>query len=58
MVVAESVGKAKGFLNGARAALNVGEGDSCALPLLSCRLLGGDRDFSLRWGSPRQVEAR
>jgi uncharacterized protein (UPF0332 family) len=30
MVVAESVRKARGFLNGAKAALNVGEGDSCA----------------------------
>ena len=30
MVVAESVRKARGFLNGAKAALDVGEGDSCA----------------------------
>jgi uncharacterized protein (UPF0332 family) len=30
VVVAESVRKAQGFLNGAKAALNVGEGDSCA----------------------------
>ena len=29
-MVAESVRKAKGFLNGAKAALNVSEGDSCA----------------------------
>ncbi|MFA4016298.1 MAG: hypothetical protein RUDDFDWM_001401 [Candidatus Fervidibacterota bacterium] len=29
-VVAESVGKAQGFLNGAKAALNISEGDSCA----------------------------
>ena len=28
-MVAESVRKAKGFLNGARVALDVGEGDSC-----------------------------
>jgi uncharacterized protein (UPF0332 family) len=30
MVVTESVRKARGFLNGAKAALDVGEGDSCA----------------------------
>lgn len=29
-MVAETVRKAKGFLNGAKAALDVGEGDSCA----------------------------